>query len=90
MSQQFLKRSAGFVMVDREPRDLNAFAMMSDMIMRAETFLLGSLKLVTHQCDDGLGFARKDHEVTCQRPCGVTGTPSCLEASAQPCLQALA
>jgi hypothetical protein len=82
VSQQFLKRSAGFFLVGRELRDLKAPAMMRAMMMRAEISPFGPLKLVAHQCNDGLGFARKDNEVTCQRPCGVTGTPSCLDASA--------
>jgi hypothetical protein len=38
------------------------------------------------KCDDGLDLSYGEFEVTCQPPCGVEGTPSCLDASALPCL----
>jgi hypothetical protein len=38
--------------------------------------------VVPQKCDDGLGLSYEDYELTCQPPCGVVGTPSCLDTSA--------
>jgi hypothetical protein len=54
--------------------------------MHAEMSPFGPGVSPQNKCEDGLDVSYGDYEPTCKPPCGVEGTPSCLDASALPCL----